>query len=54
MVAVAKTGQPWSEVMAMSPVLRRCYLYTHAIQEGYEVNWRTGEVTKPKTERGPR
>jgi hypothetical protein len=41
---IAKTGQPWSEVLKMDALTRKAYLYVHAVQEGMEVNWSNGEI----------
>ena len=42
-------GQPWSEVLAMSPLVRKAFLYSARLSEGCEVDWRTGEIKPPKT-----
>jgi hypothetical protein len=48
MVAVAKLGQPWSEVEKMPDLVRKCFLLTNAVSEGASVNWKTGEIKPPK------
>lgn len=33
----------------MSSLVRKCYLYAHAQQEGFDVNWTTGEIREKKS-----
>lgn len=49
MVIVAKTGQPWDQVVRMDAITRKCFCYVHSIQEGYEVNWATGQISRRGT-----
>lgn len=47
-MAIANCGQPWSEVLKMSPLIRKAYLYSTRLGEGCTVNWATGEVKPPR------
>ena len=49
-VAVCCLGQPFSEALAMSVLHRKAFLYTHKLQNGWSINWSTGDSTPPKTE----
>jgi hypothetical protein len=41
-------GQPWSEVGAMSPAVRRAFIYALALQNGASVDWNTGGIRRPR------